>query len=701
MEQAVLYSLDNGFLHSAVFLSEQLYYVDKLNDNSRFLHGLCLLRSRQTNKAHLICQAIKHLGCAYIYARTCLVLKKYKAGITALLSVQQYWHSTSHFYNHTESTRRLLPDAAAVNCLLGQLYQADNDAKRATEHLVNAARANPYLWEAFEGLLKLGVEMTVKNVFRPSDALNSARSMFDAAGATTTDDLMSDLQTTPDIFNQLPKGNEAKNYMFRPTLPLTRLDEFDTPNGPATPTMGSDQHRSSLETLASTTIQAPTRNKQKPKLPELSAPKFGLSRVTAETVNGSHYRAGVKDESLATSSGQRRSSRLNLPSIRPSNRNGPVKKTSRFVQNGKTASTKPPAESIPIAKGRSETRASTSPINLPSLEAESTLLRLLSRIGEGYYALSKYQCQRSIDHFQDLEIGNRTTPTILAKLGRAYYEHGNYEDAALCYKDLRRIDPARIDDMELYSTCLWHLRRDIELSYLAHEIVDLDRLSPQAWCILANCFSLQREHDQALKCVGRAIQLDKDFAYAHTLEGHEYAANEEFERAQASFRNAIRADKRHYNAWYGLGMAYMKTGDNDQAEFHFVKAAQINPSNAVLVCCIGIVMERSKRWPEALQQYERACQLAPQNALARFKKAKALIMARDYKSAMNDLHILKELAPDEANVHYLLGKMYRQFGDKTSAMKHLTIAMNLDNKASHLVKEAIENMDELDNSMAQ
>lgn len=103
--------------------------------------------------------------------------------------------------------------------------------------------------------------------------------------------------------------------------------------------------------------------------------------------------------------------------------------------------------------------------------------------------------------------------------------------------------------MEIYSTVLWHLRKEVELSFLAHEILDLDRLAPQSWCIIANCFSLQREHDQALKCIRRAIQLNPNFAYAYTLEGHEYVANEEYERAQTSFRNAMRVDMRHYNAW--------------------------------------------------------------------------------------------------------------------------------------------------------
>lgn len=705
MEQAVLYSLDNGFLSSAVFLSEQLHHSDTSNDNSRFLHSLCLIRAGEISKAHHLTKAVKHLGCAYIYAQTCLTLKTYKAGILALQSVQSSWSSTSHFYNHTESTRRLLPDGAAVSCLLGHLYKKNDEIKKAIEHYVHAVRGNPYLWEAFQGLLSLGVDMQVKNVFRRSDILSSARGMLEENGASipNVQDGPGAVMATPDIFSQLSKTNGTKNYTFRPTLPLTRLDEFDTPNGPVTPTLSSDNLRSSFDSSISNTSQAPSRAKPESRLPDLGVPKFGLSRPAPEGRTGLR-RSSSNREDTVSSSAQRRSTRLNLPSIRNAGKNA-LKKGARPVSQDVSSNTShAESDTTPMANGRFHStngKQFSSVISLPTTESEASLLTLLGQIGEGFYALSKYQCIKSIEALKSLDVNVKSSPSVLAKLGRAYYENGNYEDAALCFKDLRTVAPARLEDMELYSTCLWHLHKEVELSFLAHEILDLDRLSPQAWCILANCFSLQREHDQALKCVRRAIQLDGDFAYAHTLEGHEYAANEEFEKAQTSFRNAIRTDKRHYNAWYGLGMAYMKTGNNPQAEFHFVKASQINPTNAVLVCCIGIVLERSKRWAEALRHYERACQLAPQNALARFKKAKALIMARDYKSAMNDLHILKELAPDEANVHYLLGKMYRQFGDKTSAMKHLTIAMNLDNKVNHLVKEAIENMDELDHSMGQ
>jgi anaphase-promoting complex subunit 3 len=53
--------------------------------------------------------------------------------------------------------------------------------------------------------------------------------------------------------------------------------------------------------------------------------------------------------------------------------------------------------------------------------------------------------------------------------------------------------------MEIYSTILWHLRKEVGLSHLAQQLVDADKMSPQAWCALGNCFSLQKEHQTAIK----------------------------------------------------------------------------------------------------------------------------------------------------------------------------------------------------------
>ena len=73
-----------------------------------------------------------------------------------------------------------------------------------------------------------------------------------------------------------------------------------------------------------------------------------------------------------------------------------------------------------------------------------------------------------------------------------------------------------------------------------------------AWPIMYHSLpywlSLQ-EHENALKFFQRALQLDPTFTYAYTLAGHEYFANEDFEKGLQCYRQAMRLDPRHYNAW--------------------------------------------------------------------------------------------------------------------------------------------------------
>jgi tetratricopeptide (TPR) repeat protein len=106
-----------------------------------------------------------------------------------------------------------------------------------------------------------------------------------------------------------------------------------------------------------------------------------------------------------------------------------------------------------------------------------------------------------------------------------------------------------MDNMDIYGTCLWHLRKDVDLGFLAKELEDLDPHAPQTWCVVGNLFSRTLEHDQAIKSFQRAVECDPHFAYAHTLMGHEYMLNEDLDRAATSFRSAIRAHSRHYNSW--------------------------------------------------------------------------------------------------------------------------------------------------------
>lgn len=169
-------------------------------------------------------------------------------------------------------------------------------------------------------------------------------------------------------------------------------------------------------------------------------------------------------------------------------------------------------------------------------------------------------------------------------------------------------------------------------------------------------------------------------AYTYTLQGHEYVACEDYEKALTAYRAALGADRRHYNTYYGIAKVYEKLGSLDKAYAQYLAASSINPTNAVLTCNIGTVLEKQEHLGQALRYYTKATELAPKAAYMRFKKARVLLVMGEKDAARDELMIVKDLTPNEATVHFLLGNLYKAASDKHQAMRHFTYALALDPK---------------------
>jgi len=242
--------------------------------------------------------------------------------------------------------------------------------------------------------------------------------------------------------------------------------------------------------------------------------------------------------------------------------------------------------------------------------------------------------------------------------------------------------------MEVYSTLLWHLQRPIPLSFLAQELLSIDPQSPQAWIAVGNCFSLQKQRVEALTCFHRAAQLDSACAYAYTLSGHELI-DEDFDKAISFFQSALRVDPRHYNAWYGLGTCYMRMSKLRLADYHFRKASEIHPKNAVLLGCVGMVYERSNDPKAAMALYDEAIRISPDNALVRYHRAKVLISLKEYGLAASDLEQLRASSPEESNVVFQLARVYRLMGEKVKAAQLLAIARDVSPKSINKIRKLL------------
>lgn len=319
------------------------------------------------------------------------------------------------------------------------------------------------------------------------------------------------------------------------------------------------------------------------------------------------------------------------------------------------------------------------------------LLRLLRDVGKAYQALSRYDLKKAVELFKSLPPQHYNTAWVLCQVGKALFEMAQYHKAEAIFAEVRRLEPHHLGYMEIYSTTLWHLQKETALSALAQDLTDLNPESPQAWCAAGNCFSLQKEHDSAIKFFQRAIQVDPKFAYAYTLLGHEYVATEELDRAMACFRNAIRISPRHYNAWYGTGMIYYKQEKFALAEMHYCKALAINPQSSVLLVHISVVQHALHKSDQALATLAKAVRLDANNPLCRFHRASILFATEKYQDALKELEEMKQMTPSESLVYFLIGKVYKKLGQTHQALANFSWALDLDPKgANSQIKEALD-----------
>jgi len=327
--------------------------------------------------------------------------------------------------------------------------------------------------------------------------------------------------------------------------------------------------------------------------------------------------------------------------------------------------------------------------------ADKYIYDLMRLFASAHRALAMYDCATCLEELEKIPAVHQLSPWVLAMTGRAHFERADYMKAERAFDAARKEEPYRLWDMEVYSTLLWHLQKNVQLSYLAQELLNINPRSPQAWIAVGNCFSLQKERSQALTCFRRASQLDPACAYAYTLSGHEYM-DDDLEKSVSFFQSALRVDPRHYNAWYGLGTCYLRMSRLRLAEYHYRRATLIHPNNAVLLGCVGMAVERRGDRDGAFALYDEAVRLAPENALVRYRRAKILISMRRFEEAASDLERLRDVSPEESNVVFQLARVYRLMGNETKATQTLAVARDMSPKSLSKIKKLLESKEASD-----
>jgi len=652
LKASVAFCLQNYAFSDAIFLAERLH-SEEGSEASLHLLASCYFQSGKASASYSLLS--NHPGTSekyrFLLARVCMDLKKYAEAEEALLSAFSKFDSrmTSTF---TITTRDLVSQygesASFVAQLLGQINLKTERTTKAIEFFKMSLELNPFLWSSFEALVQLGHPVNADNVF------DLSKTNFNLCHGSKVHSPFAIMKTT---LESGPADFTPKTMAWAPSA-----------------TSFAPQKQNAFKNVKKSG-QPGGQNQSLRRSSRLFNSQNSLSSVKENAKNTSRNQENNKSSSCIKTppKKQRRqtSSTMTGPIVSDNKSDDDLKKDveNNYVNHEQLVQTGLKAQR----------------------ESAEGLMNLLKSMGKAHCHLGNYQLNEAITVLNSLPPKHKSSGWVLSSLGRCYFEQGQYETAVRYFEEARIKEPHRLKGTEYHSTALWHLQQEIKLSMLSQDLIELDRESPQTWCVAGNCFSLQKEHETAIKFLQRAIQVDPEFPYAYTLLGHEYVLTEEMDNAMACFRSAIRIDPRHYNAWYGLGMIYYKQEKYDLAEVHYRKAVDICPPSPILRCHLGIVLHGLKKTQDALSVLDTAIAMNPSNALSRFHRANIYFALDRHEDALKELEELKILIPKESLVHFLIGKVHKRLGNTHLALMNFSWAMDLDPKGTNnQIKEVID-----------
>ena len=173
---------------------------------------------------------------------------------------------------------------------------------------------------------------------------------------------------------------------------------------------------------------------------------------------------------------------------------------------------------------------------------------------------------------------------------------------------------------------------------------------------LARGLALDREGDLAgaVREHEAAVAADPEFAQEHVNLIALYGRQQQWARADAAYREALRLGYGGAETHYNHGVSLVLQGREAEAAAAFEKAVAANPQHAAAWNNLGGLSERAGRLDEALSRYRQAVDAAPADASSRYNLGRMLIANGRARDAVPQFEVLASAdAPDPRHVYGL------------------------------------------------
>lgn len=201
--------------------------------------------------------------------------------------------------------------------------------------------------------------------------------------------------------------------------------------------------------------------------------------------------------------------------------------------------------------------------------------------------------------------------------------------------------------LDAHAAILKALERHIEARPFQKQATLKDPQNRIIWHNYAALLNDLGDHGEARKAVDHAMRLGLDAPETWLVSGRNYVGLEQFDRAEASYREALRRRPDYYEAHRDIAqLIWMRTGDPDQA---IAPLNQAGPSMG-LAAVRAMVLEKIGRPEEGYALLKQAAAQSPQDLRLQQALANAASEAGDFAVALPAVDRLVAVAADHPSI---------------------------------------------------
>lgn len=238
---------------------------------------------------------------------------------------------------------------------------------------------------------------------------------------------------------------------------------------------------------------------------------------------------------------------------------------------------------------------------------------------------------------EDAESGSSGS---LAAQAEAAYSEGQLTTAIDLYREAIEEDPetaayyVEVARLLIYEAAVQYGETQQEMLRealdAANNAVLVDPFDPAGYAVMGKVYDWQARPDQATSTILQALDIDGDYALAHSYLAEAYVDLDRWEQAQESIEVALSLQPDHVDIRRDYGYVLETLGDYAGAATQYEAALRLHPRIAYLHVSLARIYAAQSRYDEALDRLFDAQLVNPGNALLAYE------IGRTYETYIGD-----------------------------------------------------------------